>query len=59
MSLATNTLFITEKPIYLDCLLSDGWVRVHKAMHYMREDLVIYCSCLQMSCQQLHNMCQF
>ena len=58
MQLASNTLISTEKPIYLDCLLSNGWVCVHEAMCYMGEDLVIYCGCLQMSCQQSH-ICQF
>jgi len=54
MHLASNTLISTEKPIYLDRLLSNGWVCVHEAMCYMGEDLVIYCGCLQMSCQQSH-----
>jgi hypothetical protein len=58
MQLASNTLISTEKPIYLDRLLSNGWVCVHEAMCYMGEDLVIYCGCLQMSCQQSH-ICQF
>lgn len=58
MQLASNTLNSTERPIYLDRLLSNGWVCVHEAMCYMGEDLVIYCGCLQMSCQQSH-ICQF
>ena len=58
MLLVIDTHITTEKPIYLDRLLSNGWVCVHEAMHHMGEDLVIYSSCLQMSCQQ-SQICPF
>jgi hypothetical protein len=51
-------LLTDESPIptnnftYLHCLLSDGWVCIHEAMYHLGEDLVIHCSCLQMSYNQ-------